>query len=930
MRLTHRQVVSAIASAALGLIIASPSSARIAFRSDVEFSVATGDEPGPQAIALANVESVGVPALLAVDPDGGAVEVFLRDRDEGVYSEVSDTEFSLDFDDGEPFAVGAGFFDAGTLQIDVAVMTRNPGRIRIFLNTPDGDREDFDPSTDFTMVEAALTIDGDPRAFAIGRINNDTRDDIVVLTANQVIVFLGNGDGTFQPQPAVSTNGTDGYMVATVDLSGDGLMDVVVSDASDGQIKVLVSNSSGTLSFRSAYNAGGEPRGLTTGDFDLDGNPDVLVANGIGDGLFEDLYRLFRGIGGGDLDGGEGLTAGSPGPFGILSFDVDRDGTLDIVATSSGFEAEAPTVLCQPSDNGFCDTIAQEPPLEAGIWRQPRSDSIPRLDQPNIVVISSTTNLMGSNLPDLVFLGEDGTTATLVINESQSGETPPTPAASTATPTTGGPTSTPTVSRTPTPTATSTVVAVPYGECRSNVSGRPVAVVLGNFDGGGLDIAYADQANNQIKLLSGNPTTGSTACGLLGLMDRGNVGTVAAPTGLLAADLNRDGRLDLAAIGSASQVTLLYGNGGGQFTLQALATNGVPLSIAAADFDRDLNLDLVVANGSGTLSLYLGNGNGGFGPPCSIVQGVQASVVATDRSNGGDLNGDGWPDLVVGGSGSSTTSVLLRRRPTTTPPPGQCLTDSDFTNVSLDVRSVALLTGQFEEPGNTLPDLAVLNSANQIVVFDGRPSTSASGVAYSSARNIDARSGISSFSSGDIFGLRRADLAYAISGSSQVQILKASGDGTYARTAQTIGVGTQPVAIALGDLDGDLRDDAVTANAGSGTLSILVSRFAPTPIPTPTPTITNTVPTATATPTPSATISVSPTRTVTPTRTLSPTPTVTLTPTRTQRGVVLIGDSSCAVNGGGAPAAASCLPLALGAMALLRARRRNVRDETKP
>ena len=82
----------------------------------------------------------------------------------------------------------------------------------------------------------------------------------------------------------------------------------------------------------------------------------------------------------------------------------------------------------------------------------------------------------------------------------------------------------------------------------------------------------------------------------------------------------------------------------------------------------------------------------------------------------------------------------------------------------------------------------------------------------------------------------------------------------------------QPVGLAVHDIDGDGRDDVITANAGDGSISVLTSSVpppTPTPQPTGTPTMTGT-PTATGSPTPTSTA------------TATPTPTATATPTRTR------------------------------------------------
>src|SRR5262249_50597301 len=92
------------------------------------------------------------------------------------------------------------------------------------------------------------TASTDPALIQLADFNGDGLEDLVrfVTTSNQVMVSLGNGDGTFR---AASTTGTGNYIssVATGDFNGDGRIDMAVSNNSSKTISMLYGNGDGTF-----------------------------------------------------------------------------------------------------------------------------------------------------------------------------------------------------------------------------------------------------------------------------------------------------------------------------------------------------------------------------------------------------------------------------------------------------------------------------------------------------------------------------------------------------------------------------------------------------------------------------------------------------------------------------------------------------------
>jgi hypothetical protein len=152
-----------------------------------------------------------------------------------------------------------------------------------------------------------------------------------------------------------------------------------------------------------------------------------------------------------------------------------------------------------------------------------------------------------------------------------------------------------------------------------------------------------------------------------------------------AADLNKDGKLDLVVANQFGTVDVFLGNGSGTFNTpivlddtQLMAgvccANPIPIVVAVGDFNLDGNLDLFIGanranNGSpGNFTsdvnfgsqLFLGKGDGTFTGPQDYLVGAQANSLVV-----GDFNGDGAPDVAAGDQGENLVSILLNQ----TPPP---------------------------------------------------------------------------------------------------------------------------------------------------------------------------------------------------------------------------------------------------------------------
>src|SRR6266550_690309 len=74
---------------------------------------------------------------------------------------------------------------------------------------------------------------------------------------------------------------------------------------------------------------------------------------------------------------------------------------------------------------------------------------------------------------------------------------------------------------------------------------------------------------------------------------------------------------------------------------------------------------------------------------------------------------------------------------------------------------------------------------------------------------------------GDVNGDGKPDLAVANSSSNSVSVLLGNGDGTFVAKVD-YGTGNSPQSVAIGDVSGDGKPDLAVANSGSSTVSVLL------------------------------------------------------------------------------------------------------------
>ena len=286
-------------------------------------------------------------------------------------------------------------------------------------------------------------------------------------------------------------------------------------------------------------------------------------------------------------------------------------------------------------------------------------------------------------------------------------------------------------------------------------------------------------------------------------------------------DFNEDGHLDVVIANSGgNNVTLLLGNGTGGFTPATASpfTAGTgPRAIAVGDFNNDGHLDIAVANnGSNNLTILLGTGTGGF----NIIAGVPAPTTGTSPVSiaVGDFNGDGSQDLAVANSGSANITILLGN--------GTGLfAAAAGSPFAAGTQPSSIVVADFNGDGHQ--DVATANNgSDDVTVLLGSGAgrfSQASGNPFS----MGAGSGPIYLAVGDFNKDGTPDLAVAENLTGKVHVLLGSGVAPSWTLTQpsgspfTLGT-TGPYSVVMGDFNADGNQDLAFSNFGSHDVAILL------------------------------------------------------------------------------------------------------------
>lgn len=638
-----------------------------------------------------------------------------------------------------------------------------------------------------------LSTGNGPGSIAKADLNGDGQDDFVVanVTSNTVTVLNQTGPGQYQSGATISTNSLGSVAAGFVD--SDGRQDLAFTNPADDTASLLLQDPSNPGAFLApiTVNTGGNPGALALADLNNDLHGDLAVANvnsssvtvfiqdennpmsfldtTLAVGTTPSAVRLADFNGDNFLDlivtnqGDNTVTvyphdSANPGsflapltlsvgsePVGVEVFDINSDGFADIVTVNQGNNSLS--ILTQDSANPGSFLGAQtlilsglSVALSSGDFDgDGRSDLAVVLQDCNHVQVlrqgpsgftTATRVSVGGNpgdltvgdfnldgRPDFASVQGNANNFSVSLQNAQGDFAVPTDVTSPSATRirradfnndgrldlliVSSSESTARVAVDDPQTPGTFTSSAPI-----NLGSAPSDIVIADFNGDGrLDFASSDSGANTVTVILQSAATRGTFDAPVTL----SVGN--SPSALTAADINCDGVIDLVVANTADDnLSLLLGdsaNPGAFLAASTLSTGSAPVALAALDVNRDGQVDIVTGLGGGTVSISLQD-------PANLGSFLAPSTVAVTGSitdiEAGDLNRDGFVDLAI--SNGQGTVVLIQDASN----PGT-LTVAGVLNSGRQTNAVVV---QDVNRDGRLDVLVADGLSSQVSVFNGR------------------------------------------------------------------------------------------------------------------------------------------------------------------------------------------------------------------
>ncbi len=861
----------------------------------------------PTSVAIGDLDGDGRADLAVVNLLGHTVSVFRNtSTGAGVIRYAARADFATGSGSTRPASVAIGDLD-GDGRADLVVANENSHTVSVFRNTSTVGAISYAPKADFSTGSRPISV-------AIGDLDGDGQADLAVANSSvansstdfTVSVFRNTSTGAGVISYATRADfatGISPISVAIGDLDGDGRADLAVANETSHTVSVFRNISTpGAISYapKADFSTGSGPVSVAIGDLDGDGQADLAVAN-----LSSNSVSVFRNtrsetamttfalaeqrssatidpasqtvdievVYGTDVSALVAeftLSAGATATIGAASQQsgatandfssaviytvtaedgTTQDWTVNVTrAPASTRTAITAFSFAAQTGSATLDSASQTVDIEVAYGTDVSAlvadFTLPAGATARVGTVLQQSRVTANDFSSAVIYtvtGGDGTsTQDWTVNVEIPLFSANIPTITSFTPTSGPVGTTVTITgtnfgatlsenivffgateaRVSTATATTLTVTVPPG-----ASYQPVTVLTGGL------LAWSSAPF--LVTFSGSDGIDDR---LFAPGEDFSTGSGSGPGSVAIGDLDGDGKADLAVVNSRSvSVFRNTSTGAGVIsyaTKMDFPTGTGSISVAIGDLDGDGRADLVVANDvSKTFSVFRNTSTPG---DISYAERKDFDTESRLREHSiaiGDLNGDGRADLAVANEFSHTVSVF---RNTSTGagvisyaredfPTGMSPTSVAISDLDGDGKADLVVTHVGISSNDDVQNVAT----NTVSVFRSIGPTGM--ISYAAREDFTTSDGEQSFpvavAIGDMDGDGRADLVVVNEYSNTVSVFRNTsipGDIRYAAKVDfSRGTGLRPISVAIGDLDGDGEADLAIVNEDGYSVSVL-------------------------------------------------------------------------------------------------------------
>ena len=693
-------------------------------------------------------------------------------------------------------------------------------------------------------------------AIAAGDFNKDNRLDFAASVAmqNQIVIFFGNGNGTFGNEKSYQLKScADVRSIVVDDFNSDTHLDLAFCCPNTNNVGVLFGNSNGEFWSQTTYPTmeNSYASSLIVGDFNGDYKLDMVIAVPFRNilGVLMSYYRADFAI------EKKYTISFSPQPYAVAVADFNNDTISDLVVVNSGTKNIG---IQLGSGNGSFGSEITYPINPNSFPQYVNVGDLNRDHQMDIVIVDSKDDSIH------IFLGDGTGTFGSMLTYSMGFQSSPTSVA---------------IANLNNDQWFDLIVTNQGTDSLGIVYGYQYStfglhqIYLNSNGSYPRSVSVADIDNdNRLDIVVGNYFAGTIGIffgdgnGSFSIEKTYFIGSNCHPRSMAVADMNKDGFLDIITgnVGTES-ISILLGDANQTFAtkiIHSIEPNSTPSAIIVNDINNDDRLDVVMADDTrNNIGVFLGLGNGSLSFVATYSTGIGSqpnSIVV------GDLNNDRYSDIVVAnigtgvvgifqgyGNGSFTSQTIYLLRKSSRPSSVAlydfnddhqldiAVADSLFSYIQIFMgfgNGSFLKSKQYFTDSTFFPFYLIVNDFNDdhqldiavlgaeinafIILFGTEGEDFLVGKKHDTSNTYSFKT----MAAGDLNNDSRLDLVVANMDNGIIDVFLQNGNEPFASPATIVmGVGSKPHSIAVDDFDHDHRSDIVVTNYGSDNIAIILS-----------------------------------------------------------------------------------------------------------